>query len=667
MAGVAGAMFAVAVLLAVNPFSSFLDYLSFDLLTAVLPTERTSEVVLLEMDEKSYLEMKQDYTRTWSRAKHAELVTRLKTDGARGVVFDIVFVESAPAAEDAKLAQAMKAHGRVAIGMDFVVSASTGVKVAHARFPIDVLRHAAAAVGKVGVPKDKDATVRQLCDEAERFPSLPWTAAQMTGAKLPRDTADRLQTRWLRYKGPSGSSMPRLSYSDAFQQSPGFFRDKVVFIGGAPRTKLPGQEVDTFRTPYSRWNGEDTAGLEIVALNYLNLIKGDWLKLAPWPLRFCLMIFPILVISGFVFSPNLRVRWALMSGSGICLLVLPMVMAVQASVWYSWLYPLVLLAAGSAFAAAANRSAFREPAQAFSQPVSATPGAGISPAPVINHDGVTVIAPPAKPVVHDHELIKMIGRGAYGEVWLARNAIGTWHAVKIIFKDRFRDTDPFDREFRGIQKFMPISRSHPGFVNILQVGRNEAQGYFYCIMETADDAQLGREIKPETYVPRSLASDLKARQRLPLKECAAVSLQLAEAVGFLHQKGLIHRDIKPGNIIFVENQPKLADIGLVTEIAEGVNKVSYLGTRGYIAPEGPGTPGADIFSLGKVLYEASMGLDCEQYPELPTTLIERPDENAAGLIRLNQIILKACEPNSKERYQTIAELQADLVALSKMV
>ena len=64
---------------------------------------------------------------------------------------------------------------------------------------------------------------------------------------------------------------------------------------------------------------------------------------------------------------------------------------------------------------------------------------------------------------------------------------------------------------------------------------------------------------------------------------------------------LIHRDIKPANIIFVQGTPKLADIGLVTTVAEKPNDVSYLGTKGYLSPEGPGTPSSDLYGLGKVL------------------------------------------------------------------
>src|SRR5258707_4523004 len=151
---------------------------------------------------------------------------------------------------------------------------------------------------------------------------------------------------------------------------------------------------------------------------------------------------------------------------------------------------------------------------------------------------------------------------------------------------------------------MPISRSHSGFVHVLHVGRDDAAGHFYYVMELADDAILGQEIEVESYSPKNLSSELRRRQRLPADECLQLGLILADALAHLHEANLIHRDIKPSNIIFVQGIPKLADIGLVTQIVVDPKDISYLGTRGYIAPEGPGTPLADIYSLGKVLYEA---------------------------------------------------------------
>src|SRR5437867_3831949 len=69
---------------------------------------------------------------------------------------------------------------------------------------------------------------------------------------------------------------------------------------------------------------------------------------------------------------------------------------------------------------------------------------------------VEALAPPRVP---DHELVRRIGSGAYGEVWLARNLVGTLRAVKVVHRSNFSETHPFEREFKGMQKYEPVSRS----------------------------------------------------------------------------------------------------------------------------------------------------------------------------------------------------------------
>src|ERR1041385_5702895 len=118
-------------------------------------------------------------------------------------------------------------------------------------------------------------------------------------------------------------------------------------------------------------------------------------------------------------------------------------------------------------------------------------------------------------VIPDHQLVRLIGRGSYGEVWLARNTLGTYRAVKIVYEKTFQHARPFEREFKGVQKFEPISRLHEGLVDILQVGRNDPAGYFYCVMELADDTDTGQAIDPDNYTPRTLAHDRAKHKRLP--------------------------------------------------------------------------------------------------------------------------------------------------------
>ena len=264
------------------------------------------------------------------------------------------------------------------------------------------------------------------------------------------------------------------------------------------------------------------------------------------------------------------------------------------------------------------------------------------------------------PHIPDHELLREIGEGSYGKVWLARNIMG-YRAVKVIYRAALESERPFEREFDGLKKFERISRTHPGLVNILQVGRNDPAGYFYYVMELADDQRTGQPFQPEggglaEFVPRSLRTELDQRGKLPLLEATRIGLALSEALGYLHRQGLVHRDIKPSNIIFVNHQPKLADVGLVTDIGER----SMVGTVGYMAPEQPGRPEADLYSLGRLLYVTATGLAVNDFPKLPDDVVAEADP---ALWELNQIWLKAAAERVEDRYRTAAELQLHLTFL----
>jgi hypothetical protein len=152
--------------------------------------------------------------------------------------------------------------------------------------------------------------------------------------------------------------------------------------------------------------------------------------------------------------------------------------------------------------------------------------------------------------IPDHTLLRCVGRGGYGEVWLARDSIGGYHAVKIVYRKKFAKPEPYEREFRGITHFAPLSRSHPGLVHILHVGRNDLRGCFYYIMEAADDEMSGAKIQPDRYEPKNLAGEIARRGRLPVRECVQLALDLASALEFLHQKKLIHRGHQTGQYYF---------------------------------------------------------------------------------------------------------------------
>src|SRR5213080_5223947 len=261
------------------------------------------------------------------------------------------------------------------------------------------------------------------------------------------------------------------------------------------------------------------------------------------------------------------------------------------------------------------------------------------------------------PIIPDHELLRVIGRGAYGEIWLARTVTGAFRAVKVVYRATFETERTFLREFEGMSAFEPISRAHIGFVDILHVGRTA--NYLYYSMELADDHLAGREIDLVNYEPRTLKGDLVRHKRLSADASIRLGLSLTEAIEALHARGLTHRDIKPSNIIFIEGTPKLADIGLVA--ASGQR--SFVGTEGYVPPEGPGTPRADIYSLGKLLYETCTGKDRLDFPEVDSQLSTRPDRER--LLQLNDVLVKACANDPRKRYESAAEMHHDLAALER--
>ena len=264
---------------------------------------------------------------------------------------------------------------------------------------------------------------------------------------------------------------------------------------------------------------------------------------------------------------------------------------------------------------------------------------------------------PAPPRVPDYELLRPIGRGSYGVVWLARSVTGLYRAVKIVWRASFEDPQPYEREFRGIKEFAAVSLVAPRQLALLHVGRNDAEGFFYYVMELADDVETGREIEPASYIPNTLKEVRARRHRLPATEAVTLAVELAEGLAELHQRGLVHRDIKPSNIIFVGGAPKLADIGLVASTLNSEQTMSRVGNPGYMPQDFPGVPSADVFGLGRVLYELATGRERDDFPALPdlAAMTDRKE-----LLELNEVLLRACAPDPAKRYPHASALLEDL-------
>jgi CHASE2 domain-containing sensor protein len=632
----------------------WLDRLSYDFPFAFWKNTSVEEVVVVSMDEAAHRKLHQNPVgELWNRHLHVQLLERLAS--ARLVVFDLLFDTSwTNAAVDQELVAAMKRHGHVLVAathtshQQAVKNAQSIIEISEPIYPIDLIR-TNVLWGFVDVPKDPDLSLRRH-PVVDSPTNLAWLAASLLG-RAPREAAPR----WINYYGPHSIVTRRYDQAlDSNQLAADFFRDKVVFVGKG--LVFSGNE-DRFSTPFTLWTQQQMSGVEIQARIFANLVRRDWLQRLPAGIELSL-----LCLSGMIIGAGLslcRPPWAFGIALGGMFVFTFLAIAILVSVeryWFPWMTVVgAQMPLGLMWAVLGNSIRLKkEKEQLASQLKSSQEKTLVQPEEERGQQSTSTLIP-------DFTLLKCIGQGAYGEVWLGRNIVGSYHAVKIVRRGSFGHHEPFEREFRGVERVMPISRNHPGWVPILHVGRSGRDDFFYYVMEAADHRKRGRQIDPNQYIPHTLAEEIRQDGRILPDRCVEIGLDLTTALAFLHQQGLIHRDIKPSNIIFVDGHPKFADIGLVTSMGIAGEEVSLLGTRGYIAPEGPGTATADVYSLGKVLYQAASGLDVGLFPELPSAVLAEADQPA--FLELYELIARACANNPADRFYDAVQMHEALKKL----
>jgi CHASE2 domain-containing sensor protein len=613
----------------------------------------TNKVMLILMDNAAYAQFHQTRGQPWDRALHAQLLNKLASDGCALVVFDSFFREPRDAVKDAALAEAMRRQGRVVLMAEQAQVTHPTLTGAQPTLPAEIFLNAVGTnwgVANLDPDSANDSIVRRHWPFSSSGPylSLPEAAAKLAGTQL----NDAPQEKWLRYYGQNGD-WTTLSYQFALQQPTNYFHNQIVFIGTEPQSSVPdvGKPEDKFRTPYTRWTGESSGGVEILLTSFLNLANGDWLRRPVWWTEaFVLIVTGILLGGGLC---RMRPPTACVTAGVVAVIV--SLGAISWSYFTNDWFPWLVIAGGQVPCALAwafateMRHAFTTKTITIYQPSPQVAVEDLPEAP-----GYELFSPP-------------FGEGAYGKVWLARNAIGQWRALKAVYLANFdQNPDPYEREFNGIKKYQPVSDKHPGLLRVEFVSEKQA-GYFYYVMELGDPLEPGWEHEPSTYKPRDLVSERTRShgRRLPLRECVQIGLALTDALDFLHRQGLTHRDIKPQNIIFVNGQPKLADMGLIAEIRPPDQERTLVGTPGYMppSPERPGTPQADIYSLGMVLYVLGTGRNAAFFPEIATTLVE--DKDPADFFLLNTVILKACQPDPGQRYASAADMHYALQQMRK--
>src|SRR5438094_4427323 len=260
----------------------------------------------------------------------------------------------------------------------------------------------------------------------------------------------------------------------------------------------------------------------------------------------------------------------------------------------------------------------------------------------------------------DYKLLEEIGRGGQGVVYRARQkSLNRTVALKVIGLGQWA-TQAHLKRFR-LEAEAAASLDHPCIVPIYEIGERESSCYFS--MKLVEGGQLDEVVR---------------REPMPIRRAAEVIAKLARTVHYAHEHGILHRDIKPGNVLLDRNgEPHLTDFGLarlvetestVTRTMEVLGKTSYMATEQAVGNNSQLTSATDVYGLGAVLYQLLTGhppfaggttfetvrlvLDTEpRQPRLWNPKIDRD---------LATICLKCLEKDPQRRYSSALALAEDL-------
>jgi serine/threonine protein kinase len=255
-------------------------------------------------------------------------------------------------------------------------------------------------------------------------------------------------------------------------------------------------------------------------------------------------------------------------------------------------------------------------------------------------------------------VVKLLGQGGFGAVYLAHDdELKRRVAIKV--PHRHRIANPEDAEAYLAEARILAGLDHPHIVPVYDVGRTE-DGLCFVVAKFIQGTDLAQKIQ---------------HKRLSFGEAAGLAATIAEALHHAHKRGLVHRDVKPGNILLdTEGRPYLADFGLALKEEDYGKGGGVCGTPAYMSPEQANGEGhrvdgrSDIFSLGSVFHELLTG----RRPfrgETPTDIIlqisvdePRPPRQVDDTIpkELERICLKASAKKASERYTTAKDLADDL-------
>ncbi len=290
-------------------------------------------VVLVYLDEGSHQDLGQPLSEPWDRRLHAQLVEKLTSEGARVIVFDILFHDENPE-QDAAFAAAVQKHGNVVLAGELVRTKSEVDERTSLLLATPALRRAAAGWGLTEVPVDPDGVVRRVrhwipTDFGDK-PSLSEFVRQRAANDGPRTYGEE---QWIDYYGPAGS-FPGYSYASILQERKGLegvFRDKIVIVGARLNTGFSGAGKDVYATPYTpdpiveivrgkkRKVQKLTSGMEIQATLVSSLLENRRIIKPGWGIEFAgiaLAAF-VLACAACLPSPTRGIPLCIVMGIGV--------------------------------------------------------------------------------------------------------------------------------------------------------------------------------------------------------------------------------------------------------------------------------------------------------------------------------------------------------------
>lgn len=311
-----------------------------------------SPVVIVYLDLNSFKAKALNPAHPWPRELHAQLLHRLKAEGARAVVIDIIFSDAGPEeAADRALAEALRLNGHVILAgeLDDDASHVTSQDQAWTRLtkvspPFDLFTTSAAGWGVASHVIDDDFVVRRYLAgfTSQVLPSLTWAAAealQLPAVRQP-DAVRTANQNWIRYYGPA-LAIPNVSFAEALDPAgvpPGFFRDKIIFVGARPMAGPFHERQDEFRNPFHSWGHKELfmPGVEVHATELLNLVRGDGLRrLRPAAESTWLLVVAILFGGGLIWLRPITATLAAFAGAGVGMGLAGL--GFSRGVWFPWL------------------------------------------------------------------------------------------------------------------------------------------------------------------------------------------------------------------------------------------------------------------------------------------------------------------------------------------